>query len=67
MILDDEEIDRGAYSDICTFCKHYQDNYSCQAFKKIPDAIWFGKNKHRKPYPNDNGIRFEPIKEPAKQ
>lgn len=26
----------------------------------IPDEIWEGKNDHKKPYPGDHGIQFEP-------
>lgn len=52
----------------CIFCKHmHADGRSCDAFRDdIPDDLRFsdlGSNKppfdHRKPYPGDNGIRFE--------
>ena len=36
---------------------------TCTAYPKgIPDPILTGKVSHKKPYPGDNGIRFEPIK-----
>jgi len=39
----------------------------CKAFPNgIPPAIAWGNNKHIKPYPGDQGIRFEPI-EPSDQ
>jgi hypothetical protein len=42
--------------------------FQCDAFPKgIPDAIIFGDTDHRKPYPGDHGIRFEPIKPPPAQ
>jgi len=35
---------------------------SCIAFPDgIPDKIWTGKVDHTKPYPDDGGIKFEPI------
>ena len=49
---------------ICGYCKHQHDRpwKTCDAFPdKIPDQIWLGENDHTKPYPGDNGIRFEPI------
>ena len=33
----------------------------CEAFPQgIPEEIWVGEFDHTKPYPGDNGIRFEP-------
>jgi len=50
----------------CLLCKHFyndiKEKNACKAFKKgIPDIIFLGENDHKKPYPGDNGIRFEPI------
>ncbi len=52
----------------CNSCKHYdRDNfngYSCKAFKKIPDEILMGDNKHLTPLADqDNDIVFEQEKE----
>lgn len=56
---------------MCMWCKHldhYDDEEiteatenTCVAFPdKIPEAIIFTcQHDHRKPYPGDNGIRFE--------
>ena len=53
----------------CYLCKSFTgkikdvENIGCMAFPDgIPDHIKNGKNDHRKPYPGDNGIQFEPIK-----
>lgn len=47
----------------CIICKHYRLEQKCKAFpKKIPIEILTGKNDHSKPFPGDNGILFEPIK-----
>lgn len=46
----------------CFMCKNYKNKYTCKAFENIPIEILLGKNKHKKPYKNDNGIIFEPIK-----
>jgi hypothetical protein len=55
-------------SDICWNCQHFNgDNpaaRTCSAFPKgIPLPIWNGENNHKKQYPGDNGILFEPIQE----
>ena len=49
----------------CGLCKHLilNNKRSCKAFPNgIPNLILIGKNDHKKPFPNDNGILFEPIK-----
>ena len=60
----DAELAIPEYSPVCTFCRHAsEEKRRCAAFSgDIPLAIWTGKNKHTKPYPGDNGIRFEPMK-----
>ena len=49
----------------CNSCIHRVEYSSkCAAFPKgIPDEILLGDFDHQNPYPGDNGIRFEPIKE----
>lgn len=46
----------------CTLCKHlHSDEISCDAFPDaIPNDIQSSVIDHRKPFPNDNGIMFEP-------
>lgn len=53
---------------LCVWCKHaHNDNKPCDAFPDgIPIEIQQSNTKtgkmpydHRKPYPGDNGIRFE--------
>lgn len=49
-------------SDQCFTCKHYQMAKVCSAFtEKIPTEIFTGLVDHRKPYPGDNGIQWEPF------
>lgn len=67
--IDDRELDEIQYSPTCVGCKHIKNfgiDHSCKAFRRIPDEIWEGRNKHRKPYPGDHGIRFEPVGEGSK-
>ncbi len=47
----------------CDLCKHiHRDNVTCDAFPDgIPMIILSNQKAHTKPYPNDNGIRFERI------
>jgi len=41
--------------------------FICKAFPVgIPDKILTGERDHTKPFPGDNGILFEPIKESKK-
>lgn len=47
----------------CSKCKHFNE-YRCPAFPGedgIPPGILMGTISHKKPYPGDHGIRFEPI------
>ena len=48
----------------CVTCKHYSGTGpSCEAYDRIPIAIYAAVVDHRKPYPGDNGIQYEPIKD----
>ena len=48
----------------CLDCKHWIANGVCTAFMEgVPDSILLGDNDHRQPYPGDNGIQYEPIRE----
>ena len=52
------------YSVQCGNCQRkFPGKPGCKAFVRIPFEILMGKADHRKPYPGDNGIRFEPVKE----
>lgn len=59
----------------CSRCKHLGartnkelDRMNCEAFPDgIPDAIYTGEHDHRKPYRDDNGIRFESIDDKEKR
>ncbi|MDR1563888.1 MAG: hypothetical protein LBS74_02915 [Oscillospiraceae bacterium] len=47
----------------CNKCKNYFGFGKCKAFpEKIPPELLSDEIKHNKPYPNDNGIVFEPKK-----
>jgi len=50
----------------CATCKNFlfeKGRRICKAFPAlIPDKIWLGDNDHKKPFPGDNGIQFEPEK-----
>lgn len=48
----------------CVGCKYFVsiDYWVCAAFdERIPYDIRKGINKHKQPFPGDNGIQFEPI------
>ena len=48
----------------CIECANYHGDGKCLAFPSgIPGIILRNENDHTKPYPGDNGIRFEPIKD----
>lgn len=49
-----------ATSTQCLNCKNYEFN-GCKAYPiEIPYQIFSGQHDHTKPFPKDNGIRFEP-------
>ena len=51
---------------ICHICKHRVAMRTCQAFPQgIPVNILAGDFDHRRPYPGDHGIQYEPIDENA--
>lgn len=55
--------DPGAKSVMCNNCKHYHKDATCDAFpKRIPREI-LKRGEHNTPFPGDNGIRYESIKE----
>ena len=45
----------------CLECRYYQGLSRCDAYPDhIPSEIFAGLHDHRKPYPGDKGIRWEP-------
>ena len=47
----------------CLDCRYYTFGVTCEAFPVgIPEKIWGGELDHTKPFPGDNGIRFEKVK-----
>jgi hypothetical protein len=49
---------------ICYNCTRQdpEDHFKCIAFpKRIPQAIIESRADHRKPYPGDNGLLYDPI------
>lgn len=62
----DKDSDVPLYSPVCSLCRHVQvdEMRKCAAFSDdIPLEIWKGQNDHRKPYPGDHGIQFEPVEQ----
>ena len=64
-LKDDRSISVPFFSEVCSRCanKHEGVDRTCKAFPQgIPMVIWLEKNNHKKPYPGDMGITFEPVK-----
>lgn len=48
---------------VCNYCKNHVNGSKCKAFDYIPDIIFTGVSKHKKPLPNQgNTVVFEPRK-----
>ena len=53
------------YDNNCLKCVNYLATRSCMAYPEpggIPDKIWEGENGHKRKYPGDHGIQFDPRK-----
>lgn len=59
--LDDRSARRPLVPPVCFQCAHWHEpEDTCDAFPDgIPFEIFFGGNKHTKPFKGDRGIRFE--------
>lgn len=58
-----EDPRRVVLSELCLGCAHLREGTeTCEAFPNgIPTPIWNGQNRHRRPYPGDRGIVYEPL------
>lgn len=61
-----EDPARVVFSPVCLGCARLRvGSQTCEAFpKEIPTPIWNGQNTHRRPYPGDRGIVYEPLLAP---
>jgi hypothetical protein len=52
-----------AFSPNCTLCARLVSTGErrCEAFARIPDAVWLGDTSHRAPLPGDGGKTFLPL------
>jgi hypothetical protein len=62
---EDEEERMTTIANICVWCTRFnadvRDRDVCTAFPDgIPEAILLMAHDHRKPYPGDHGLRFDP-------
>lgn len=57
---------KGAIFSQCNKCKNHIFGVKCSAFDIIPDSILKNEHDHKKPYPGDNGIKFEALKNARK-
>jgi hypothetical protein len=50
----------------CAYCRHNRDDGTCNAYPAgIPLPISGGDIAHTRPLPGDNGIQFDPVRDPA--
>ncbi len=50
----------------CAYCAHFLGGERCAAFREgIPEEIYRGEFDHRRPYPGDDGVRWQPASEGA--